>query len=260
MVFYNDNGVKKEDILNEFEDILIFHTTLLPEEVETTKNGTIQFDLHGVSFDLLVARNNVKALAKDKISEQRLNSILKFKESGNYEKSGIKELGIELAETSVLFMKSKSKFVHDVARLCKYWAQKITFKPYVYGKSFIMELLATEAAMIQEKNDDPSIHKALKRFLEMICNLREQDIVFNEYYKRSDIPKDIVKQIPLLMDPTNPFNNVLDTKRNKNMKEFFDVFGVCALHTLTLLENGCNDTCIIFCPQPSLYNMLRQKK
>merc|ERR550539_944236 len=116
-----------------------------------------------------------------------------------------------------------------------------------------MELLAIQAALQeQEYNSNPSIANAFKRFLEMIRNLQKQCVLFHEtvaYYKKSDIPKDILEQRPLLLDPTNPFNNLLDIRRNSTLKDLFNVFEDAAFAALKMIKNGCKDQKKIFLSQ-----------
>jgi hypothetical protein len=158
------------------------------------------------------------------------------------------DLGAETTESSLNFIKSKSKLVHDLARLGKYWAQAVLFKEYVYGKSLIFELMATKAALNEESQKDPSICNAFKMFLEMISKIKEQDIVFEDYYKRSEIPNCILIQRPLLVDPSNPYNNLLD-KKKENIEKLFDIFSKCAENTLHVLKRGSTDIQEIFFPQ-----------
>jgi len=105
-----------------------------------------------------------------------------------------------------------------------------------------MELLATKAAIIeQDCNLHPSITNAFKRFLEMICNFRKQNVVFDEtvaYYKMSDVPKDILEQRPILMDPINPYNNLLDIKRNSSLEHPFIVYERVADDALKMIRSG----------------------
>ena len=172
----------------------------------------------------------------------------------------IEELSFELAESSVEFMKRKSKLVHDMARLAKYWNQGTLFKDYISGRSMIFELLGTKAAMEEEqKHDNPSLSRAFKNFLTMVRNIRHLSITFNDYFDQSQIPSELMQQRPYLIDPVNPYNNMLDVKGKSNMVKFFSVFEEAAVYVLGMIENGCNDIDTIFYPTSSLYT-LRKKE
>merc|ERR1719445_838763 len=125
----------------------------------------------------------------------------RLKQYENY-KTSIARFRIEVTESSVAFMRNKSKLVHDTAKLAKYWSQIMLFKKYVYGRSSIMELLATKAGLEEENNNSsPSIWNAFKRFLMKVSMIDEVNVIFQDYYDKSEIPSDIICQRPLLMDP-----------------------------------------------------------
>jgi len=249
-VFYNDKDVNKEYVVQELRQILNSKenvTNMLPGGYGS---NTIQFTFNEeVPVDLVVARNYAnESDGEDTASKQMNNSIKIVRQHGDHPKS-VSDLGAETTESSLQFMKSKGPFVNSVARLCKYWSQAIFFKEYVYGKSLIFELLATKAALMEEtKNKPGSIYNGFKTYLELIYNIKKQDIVFEDYYKRSEIPVDIQTQRPLLMDPTNPYNNLLESKKD-NLNKLFDVFTKCADHTLDILKKGSEDIQELFFPQ-----------
>merc|ERR550519_822051 len=112
--------------------------------------------------------------------------------------------------------------------------------------------------MEEMNNTAPSIYNAFKAFLEMIYNVKKQDVVFDDYYKRSDIPSHIITQRPLLMDPTNPYNNLFDPKK-KHLNTFYGVMMKCADRTLDLLRKGSRDIQEIFFPQGLLPTQCEEK-
>jgi hypothetical protein len=278
VVLYNDKGLDKDEILSDLQDILRMNTSLKEKQIRITKNSimqftmnekpieikypTLQFTMNGVQIDLILAENNAgTGLGKNVAEEQRTNSLLKFRQSGDYKNSAVVELGMQITESSVEFVKKQSKFVHDIARLGKYWNQGILFKEYVYGRSTIVENLAIKAAMDEEnEKTDPSLAKAFERFLKNCCYIRSQEIVFEEYYETKDIPSEIRRQRPLLMDPVNQYNNLLDVKRSPNLAKLFDVFEIAAGNVLQMIGNGCQDINLIFCPQPMLYTLRSKEK
>lgn len=64
--------------------------------------------------------------------------------------------------------------------------------------------------MEEENNSsNPCLEQAFTRFLEKLENLKKVSIVFTDYYDRNEVPTRIMMETPLLMDPVNPFNNLL---------------------------------------------------
>jgi len=83
----------------------------------------------------------------------------------------------------------------------------------------------------------------------------------------NEIPADILLQMPLLLDPSNQFNNLLETKHGKfnlkhntNLDEFIsfisDAAGIC----LQMIGNGIRDINMIFYPQPLLYQLKKTEE
>ena len=262
VVFHNEHNLSQMDILDDFQDILLINTSLKEEDINISTNDVMQFTLDGIDVDLLVAENHAgKMQGRDTIQEQRENSLIRMKQYGSYtDKKSVVRLSFQLTESSVDFMKKKSKFVHDVARLGKYWSQIILFKHHVHGKSLIFELLATKAALLEEYNFKiPSMNSAFKRFLTMVCYMKSQYIIFDDYYKRSDVPSEILKQRPLLLDPVNPYNNLLDLEKKPALLSLFKTYQFAAGTVLTMLGKGCKDIELVFCPQPLLYELRRKE-
>jgi len=232
----------KKAVLDDWNDILLMNTAELTEHDIHQTPFSLQFFFGSVPIDLLVAINfsstNQRKLALDYIK----NSSNPTKVSSN--------MSSELTETSIEFMQSKSKFVHDVARLAKYWSQTVFYTEYVSGRSTIMEMVGVMAALEEENNSPkPSYQSALKKFLNKIKNISTISLVSTEFYSSDQIPKSIANSIPLILDPTNPYNNLLDIKKS----DFIKLLMSCAGNTLEILQTGTQDLRIIFFPQPMLY-------
>jgi len=250
-IFCNNKGSAKEDILNDFKDILIKHKRIKREHFQTTRNCIMKFELNEIPIDLVIAYNHAADIpiptTKTVIDVQREKSYEAFKN-----RSSVAELGMDLTESSVDVIKKTSKFVHDVIILAKYWSEKLLFKYYVYGRSFIIETLALNAAVVEEKTSKPSLKKAFEGFLEMVSKIRTQRIIWNyaPYYKDSDIPARIRPgKLPILMDPVNPYNNLLDESRNDGLQDLFDVYEYAADAALKLIRCECKDIHQIFSAQ-----------
>ena len=164
----------------------------------------------------------------------------------------VKKLGSELTTSGVIWMKSKSGFVSDLARLGKFWSQTVVYKGCGNGKSFFFELVATTAALIEEERaerqgDSVSITRAFKRFLLMIINMKSLEIIFTDNYSLEEIPGDLMAERPLLLNPVNPFQNVFEV-----CEEDF-ILTMSGAASVTLSKMRCpltsGDFSVIFFPQ-----------
>lgn len=268
-IFYNGSTKDKKKILNDFQDILMLSTKLDEKDIKITPHATLQFEMDGIGFDVVTAKNYARTNERSKVKSQRINSLQQLKNSKKEWELPDKTWVIsDTTESSLEFMKNKSKFVHDVVRLSKYWNQLMFYGGYIYGRSLIVELLATKSALEEEdynkgaaiRGKGPSIKNAFQMFLKKAQYLSKIEVVFEDYYKRSEIPHEIIRDRPFLMDPVNPYNNLLDRKRVKDIDKFFDTFAKYATTTLRMLENGCPNLGEIFFPQPLLYMLPRNKK
>ncbi len=98
-----------------------------------------------------------------------------------------------------------------------------------------MEFLGIAAAKEEEGQNyaRPSILRAFRLFLNKVKNISTQRVTFYEmFYEKSDVPREVLAKTPLLLDPTNPWNNYMD-RFNKDAQDFFSK---CAQVTLTSLE------------------------
>ena len=62
-----------------------------------------------------------------------------------------KSLGADLNWAGVEFMRKKSRFVIDLARLAKFWSQTVYYDGCRNGKSFLVELVAVCSATVEEE-------------------------------------------------------------------------------------------------------------
>merc|ERR1712150_27939 len=195
----------------------------LPESnVSKTRNDVIQFKYDGLDVDLVLAQNLATSSKGDRVDSQWKNAFELFK---NDPDMSVASMGMYTGEAGLKVMKGLSPFVHDVALLCKDWSSEQKFDTYVYGRSFIMETLGVMAAVDEEDSGSKSIKYAYVAFLKNVSTLRSgQFIPSKTVYKRADIPANIRNQTPLLLDPTNPCNNLLKPESGLHPTEFFDEF------------------------------------
>jgi len=225
---------------------------------------SLQFIFKNVEVDLLVAIN----FDSDPATQQKL--VMKHIKSSQDLRRVSDQMSAELTELALNFMKDKSKFCHDLARLAKYWSQTIFHPEYVSGKSMMMELMAVKVAMEKERRSSgqPDYLGAFKAFLEMVMNLSTIKLVFYEHYQKTDVPSHIFSQGPLILDPTNPFNNLLkDVVKhgdgNNNVEKeakFLTLFRDCAKNTLMILDGGLLQIPNLFLPQPLMWKIPRTEQ
>jgi len=270
VVFYNNQFVDKESVIQDFKRVLMVKNSSGIRNIHITRNDTLKFVLDDISFDLLIAQNNATGIQRDVVAEQRINSFRKIKQAGNYSKS-FGELGVQVTESSVAFMKEQRDLIRDVARLAKFWNQNQSFEKKIYGQSTIMELLATKAGLEEINNSaNPSLKNAFKRFLVILRNITDAYVVFFNYYNKSDVPMEVLRQKPLLLDPTNPYNNLLGGVCGygygkfdfvpENLKQFESFMSIAAKNSLDLIEKGCTSIIKIFnIPAAFLYQVAKNK-
>ena len=99
-----------------------------------------------------------------------------------------------------------------------------------------------------------SILRAFKLFLEKVETINSQRIIVTDFYQESDVQSNILQQRPLVMDPSNPYNNLAFNFKDRNL------FSQCARETLQRLErmemtSGFPDFKSLFLPQPKPVEM-----
>ena len=130
-----------------------------------------------------------------------------------------------------------------MARLAKYWDSTLICAESLIGRTHSFELLGIQAGRNEEKfknkiGQEPSVSRAFRRFLKMVEDIGQQQIVFTyseDFYSKSDTPDEILKQKPLILDPSNPYHNVMADFRNRDSVQ--QLFSDCAKETLKRLEN-----------------------
>ena len=137
-------------------------------------------------------------------------------------------------------MKKQSPFVNAAVRVCKLWktACKVTAETFpTCFSSFLVEIVAVHTAR-QELNDHPSnasIFRVFQAFLQVLSKPEQLQIIMSDLYTKKDIPKTLLKQRPLVMDPSNPFNNVASRIRD------WTTIRVLALSTLDTMQKAARN-------------------
>ncbi len=78
---------------------------------------------------------------------------------------------------------------------------------YISGRSSLIELIAINTAISEEKRPQKSLLCAFNSFLQSISRFSELDIIFDMFYAPNTIENDIKNQSPLVLDPSNSYNN-----------------------------------------------------
>ena len=146
-----------------------------------------------------------------------------------------------------------SFFLFQVARLAKFWNSTILYNGSQFKRSYRFELLGVKAGQEEEDHnkDHPSIFRAFRLFLIKVETIDQQEVIFTDFYDKTKIPDYIEKQRPLLMDPTNPFHNLM-VNFDLSVQQLFSKY---ATESLKRLNHGFPDFKSLFQPQPVLVNV-----
>lgn len=109
------------------------------------------------------------------------------------------------APQQVEFIKSQSEAVKSIMRIAQTWNHKCVSPP---APDYLIELLAVFACTPKTSGAVFEPIAALSRFFETIAQFDSQRIFWEKYYKISAVPASIFTEQPLVLDPTNPVNNL----------------------------------------------------
>jgi 2'-5'-oligoadenylate synthetase/2'-5'-oligoadenylate synthase-like protein len=113
-----------------------------------------------------------------------------------------------LAKERVQFISRQPGQVKVTMRLLKWWRdQQLWSSKFSCPPDEVLELMAVYSA-IQTKPKDQRM--AIANVMSLLSRFNELRIVWSNYYKKEDVWAPLLRQRPLLMDPTNPFVNVAD--------------------------------------------------
>ncbi len=251
-------------MIDDFQDIILKNFEVEEKDMKVNE-FILQFNLDGIDFDLLPATNMAAvAYRSDTVQAQSEQMFAKIRQARDpHQAAYVSSSG--LTEAAVEFIKQQSQFAHKVARLTKFWNASIVYTgKKISGRSSIMELLGIAAAKQVEKDNPrkPSILEAFKCFLKKVENISTQRVAFFEmFYQKSDVPPRIWNQTPLLLDPTNPWNNFM----KGFSPEAQSFFSRCAQNSLELLQkvemqysrsHGYPALIQVFRPQPVMRNQV----
>ena len=145
-----------------------------------------------------------------------------------------------------------SFFLFQVARLAKFWNSTILYNGSQFRRSYRFELLGVKAGQEEEDHnkDHPSIFRAFRLFLKKVEMIDQQEVIFTDFYDKTKIPDYIAEQRPLLMDPTNPFHNLM-VNFDSSAQQLFSQYARESLNRLETVDFP--DFKGLFQPQPKLF-------
>lgn len=118
-----------------------------------------------------------------------------------------------LVQERTQFIAKQPGHVKVTIRLLKWWRDQQEWSSKLLRPSDeILELLAVYSA-VQSKPADQRI--AVANVMLLLSQFNDLQIVWSNYYSKEDVWSPLLRQRPLLMDPTNPFVNIADA-------QFFD--------------------------------------
>ncbi|XP_071847567.1 2'-5'-oligoadenylate synthase 2-like [Apostichopus japonicus] len=182
----------------------------LRRSYSNVQEGSHAFKLkvNGVDVDVIPTVNMVNKYVREgnTVAENQLANVLYYLKhiaGPNVDKK--RDFSTSVSECAVAFEKKHSAFSHAMSRLAKYWGNQHPFN--LKGKSSIMEYLGARAAENEESHGSQDLLNAFRRFLNMVEQPQSICVYWDDFYSIADIPQKIIKQRPLLLDPSNPHDN-----------------------------------------------------
>uniref|UniRef100_T1JEY7 2'-5'-oligoadenylate synthetase 1 domain-containing protein n=1 Tax=Strigamia maritima TaxID=126957 RepID=T1JEY7_STRMM len=198
-------------------------------QVPKTKGAALQATVDGFEFDIVPAVNFSQnpAVQRRRVLEEI--GKLRHPSKDGYRWSS------SLIYDQVEFIKKQSSFAHHVIRLAKFWNRSIYIEEYVSGRSTIIELIAVHAAKeVERQYNEESLVRAMHLFFSMMRNLKSVNITFHMSYPPSQVENYVLQQRPLVLDPSNPYNNfAYDLCRKDRVRGKFEQFAQVSIHRLS---------------------------
>lgn len=181
------------------------------------------FDIEGIQFDLTPAAqldnnfpwNRWCCFAPSPLTpyptQQYVNTLKKIAELKDPQRMSYL-YSSSLSIDAVVFVQRQLPFIHSIVRLAKHWIRHVnTGRMQLRGKSLLIETIAIHACYcltpveMIERNTD----RAFLKFLEYLAEANKLRLYVYVNYQRPDIPDAVFNQTPLVLDPANPYNNLL---------------------------------------------------
>ncbi|XP_071804974.1 2'-5'-oligoadenylate synthase 1A-like [Asterias amurensis] len=168
----------------------------------------LEYDNLDVRVDLLLTADN----SHDGDKEDMMEAIMRKSEKNREYYSAC------LVKQRQLFIKSQPSYIKELIRLVKTWAHAAL--PRQLKKSYFLELLTVH--LWEEAQEPARFDKAqgLKNVLQRLADLRSIQIVY--WCDEEDVDEVLSRlnmKIPIILDPTNPTNNVCKFLENENIRK-----------------------------------------
>ncbi|KAJ8027995.1 2'-5'-oligoadenylate synthase-like protein 2 [Holothuria leucospilota] len=247
VVYLNDEMPPFSDFIDKLDDVIIMN---IDEDCEKTPHG-LKLKVDDFDVDLLPAtnflyQNGFRGGNEARTQNENALSYLKQARARIADKM---DFSASLSEAAVDFERSRGAFSHALSRLAKFWSMTIGIHDFSYGRSSIMEYLGAKAA--EDEEGSQNTLKGFQRFLRMIEHVSSINVFWDEFYSKDDIPPYIEEQRPLLLDPTNPYNNLL-RGRNVDFLKQMSSFASVTLSRINKAKDSNMALLMIFEPQPKI--------
>lgn len=226
-VYINDRFPPFDDVI---DDLTTFLQTTHNFKCKTTKFG-VDLKVSGVSISLLVARNFLSERLTS--HEKKKDCIIQNAEAvaflcQNFPANfhiPINLFGPSMQEVQIEFERKQSAFVCALTRLALFWFGKLIDVGIEYDQSFlrVIELLAVRAAEREEKTGGNDICSGFYRFLAMFELPLEVDTFWTMFHDYEVSPYRTRNQRPLLLDPCNPFVNLVGGEASNRLSDLWFV-------------------------------------
>jgi len=113
-----------------------------------------------------------------------------------------------LAKERAQFVSRQPSSVKVTMRLLKWWRNQQEWRGSLSRPSDELLELATIYSAIQTRPSNQKI--AIANVMSLLSRFDQMRVVWSNYYNKDDVWKPLLRQRPLLMDPTNPYVNMAD--------------------------------------------------
>mmetsp|Transcript_4545 Transcript_4545/g.12377 ORF Transcript_4545/g.12377 Transcript_4545/m.12377 type:complete len:433 (+) Transcript_4545:38-1336(+) len=238
-VFLFDSLIDKKAFMDDMDDILLLNFNIRKDG--RTQN-TISLHCDSFAFDFLPG---VYA-AQD--PEEQVRQTVQARDG---------KLHVGLVEGTVIFMKEQSSLVHQLARLLKYWSHTVLIPGFFHGRSYTLELFAVMAGEELGKGGINDLLHGFRVGLRLIRDFQGVYQVWTRFYGKADVDAAVLSERPLLLDVSNPANNLLGPDRVPFLRKMSGYASV-TLDKLDALSRGVPEYFVnLFETQPEVWNTMR---
>ncbi|XP_021959333.1 2'-5'-oligoadenylate synthase 1 [Folsomia candida] len=230
-------AVKKADRTTQWQiQSITYNQHSVQVEVVTGEGVTFKLDILPAA-NLVQGDHLLNAMERLSIQEKCVGKTMRdrckrFRERQNFSTS--------LAEATVSFVRAVPLNVSRIIRIAQYWDKCVDLGgARLTGRSYLIELVAMGTNLGRKPNR--GLQARFSHFLHQMRTLSSACIVFTENYEESQIPADVRRQRPLILDPINPFNNLGFQLRKPEMAGVLQRWREAAEETLDFIGSKNDD-------------------